>query len=58
VKLTEEEIEEKWRILTLYESQFIVQRNYFSKEFIFGWLIMLLLPVAGIVLARVKAKRT
>lgn len=37
VKLTEEEMEEKWRILSLYKSQFIVQRNYFSKEFIFGW---------------------
>ncbi len=35
VKLTEEEMEEKWRILSLYKS--MVQRNYFSKEFIFGW---------------------
>lgn len=37
VGLTEKQIEEKWRILSLYESQFIIQRNYFSKEFIFGW---------------------
>ncbi|MGA8849168.1 MAG: PIG-L family deacetylase [Dehalococcoidia bacterium] len=37
VKLTEEQMQEKWRILSLYESQFMVQRNYFSKDFIFGW---------------------
>ena len=37
VELTDEEVERKWRILSLYESQFIIHRNYFSKEFIFGW---------------------
>lgn len=37
VRLTQEQMEEKWRILSLYKSQFTLQRNYFSKEFIFGW---------------------
>ena len=37
VGLTEEQTEEKWKILSLYKSQFIVQRDYFSKEFIYGW---------------------
>ena len=37
VRLTEKQIEEKWRILSLYKSQFILKRNYFTKEFIFGW---------------------
>jgi LmbE family N-acetylglucosaminyl deacetylase len=37
VRLTQEQMEEKWRILSLYKSQFILQRNYFSKDFIFGW---------------------
>ena len=37
VKLTQEQMEEKWRILSLYKSQFILKRNYFSKDFIFGW---------------------
>ena len=37
VVLTEKQLEEKWRILSSYESQFILQRKYFSKEFIFGW---------------------
>jgi len=37
VRLTQEQMEGKWQILSLYKSQFILQRNYFSKEFIFGW---------------------
>jgi LmbE family N-acetylglucosaminyl deacetylase len=37
VKLTQEQMEEKWRILSLYKSQFLLKRNYFSKEFILGW---------------------
>jgi LmbE family N-acetylglucosaminyl deacetylase len=37
VKLVQEQMEEKWRILSLYKSQFILRRNYFSREFIFGW---------------------
>ncbi len=37
VRLTEKHIEKKWKILSLYKSQFIKQRNYFSKEFIQGW---------------------
>ena len=37
VRLTEKQIEEKWRILSLYKSQFILKRNYFTKEFIFSW---------------------
>lgn len=37
VRLTQEQMEEKWRILSLYKSQFILKRNYFSKDFIFGW---------------------
>lgn len=36
VRLTEEQVEAKWRILSLYESQFIKQRNYFSKEVLFS----------------------
>jgi len=37
VKLTEKQMEAKWEVLSIYESQFTLQRNYFSKEFIFGW---------------------
>lgn len=37
VELTQEQMEEKWRLLSLYKSQFILKRNYFSKDFIFGW---------------------
>jgi LmbE family N-acetylglucosaminyl deacetylase len=37
VKLTEKQMEEKWELLSVYKSQFTLQRNYFSKEFIFGW---------------------
>jgi LmbE family N-acetylglucosaminyl deacetylase len=37
VRLTETEMQEKWEILSIYKSQFILKRNYFSKELIFGW---------------------
>lgn len=37
VELTDEEVERKWEMLSLYKSQFALGRNYFSKEFIFGW---------------------
>ncbi len=37
VRLTQKQIEEKWRVLSLYRSQFVLQRSYFSKDFIFGW---------------------
>lgn len=37
VKLTQEQMEEKWRILSLYKSQLLLKKNYFSKDFIFGW---------------------
>jgi LmbE family N-acetylglucosaminyl deacetylase len=37
VRLTETEMQEKWEILSLYKSQFILKRNYFSKQLIFGW---------------------
>ncbi len=37
VKLTDEELEKKWGILSLYKSQFTIERHYFSKELIFGW---------------------
>lgn len=36
VRLEEKHMEEKWKILSLYKSQFIKQRNYFSKEFVYG----------------------
>jgi LmbE family N-acetylglucosaminyl deacetylase len=37
VQLTQEQMEEKWQMLSLYKSQFILKRNYFSKDFILGW---------------------
>jgi len=37
VKLTEGQMEAKWEVLSIYKSQFTLQRNYFSKELIFGW---------------------
>lgn len=37
VKLTEKQMEAKWEVLSIYKSQFTLQRNYFSKELIFGW---------------------
>jgi LmbE family N-acetylglucosaminyl deacetylase len=37
VKLTEKQMQGKWEMLSVYKSQFTLQRNYFSKEFIFGW---------------------
>lgn len=37
VKLTEKQMQGKWEVLSIYKSQFTLQRNYFSKEFIFGW---------------------
>lgn len=37
VKLTEKQVQGKWEVLSIYKSQFTLQRNYFSKEFIFGW---------------------
>lgn len=37
VKLTERHMKEKWELLSMYKSQFIVWRNYFSKEFMYGW---------------------
>lgn len=37
VRLTKKHADKKWEILSLYKSQFIKQRNYFSKEFIYGW---------------------
>lgn len=36
VRLTEEQMEGKWELLSLYKSQFIKERNYFSKELIFS----------------------
>ena len=37
VKLTEKQMQGKWEALSIYKSQFTLERNYFSKEFIFGW---------------------
>lgn len=37
VRLTAKQVVAKWEILSLYKSQFIRKRSYFSKEFIFGW---------------------
>jgi LmbE family N-acetylglucosaminyl deacetylase len=37
VRLTKKQMEEKWRILSLYKSQFVLKSNYFTKEFIFSW---------------------
>jgi LmbE family N-acetylglucosaminyl deacetylase len=37
VKLTGKQMEGKWELLSIYKSQFTLQRSYFSKEFIFGW---------------------
>lgn len=37
VKLTEKQMQGKWEILSIYKSQFTLQRKYFSQEFIFGW---------------------
>ncbi len=37
VKLTEKQMESKWEVLSIYKSQLTLKRNYFSKEFIFGW---------------------
>jgi LmbE family N-acetylglucosaminyl deacetylase len=37
VKLTEKQMQGKWEALSIYRSQFTLGRNYFSKEFIFGW---------------------
>ena len=37
VRLTEKQMERKWELLSTYKSQFTLARNYFSKEFIFGW---------------------
>ena len=37
VKLTEKQMQGKWEVLSIYKSQFTLVRNYFSKEFIFGW---------------------
>lgn len=36
VRLEAANITKKWDVLTLYKSQFIQKRNYFSKDFIFG----------------------
>lgn len=35
-KLTESQINKKWELLSIYKSQFIKKRNYFSKDFILG----------------------
>jgi LmbE family N-acetylglucosaminyl deacetylase len=37
VRLTETQMQEKWDVLSIYKSQFILKRNYFSRDFIFGW---------------------
>ena len=37
VRVTPTHMEMKWSLLQNYKSQFTLKRNYFSKEFIFGW---------------------
>lgn len=37
VKLAEKQMQRKWEALSIYKSQFTLARDYFSKEFIFGW---------------------
>jgi LmbE family N-acetylglucosaminyl deacetylase len=37
IGLTEKQMQGKWEALSVYKSQFVSHRNYFSKEFIFGW---------------------
>jgi len=34
--LTKEEVEKKWNLLKTYKTQFILKRNYFTKEFVIG----------------------
>jgi N-acetylglucosamine malate deacetylase 1 len=36
VRLNKSHIDKKYELLKYYESQFQIERNYFSQEFIFG----------------------
>jgi len=38
VKLSEEDVEKKWKILQKYRTQFLKQRSYFSEEYVKGLL--------------------